>query len=1041
VLTARQMGKSSLMVRTAARLRQAGVAVVVLDFTAIGQNLSPEQWYDGLRDLLGQQLDLEDELEEFWQEQARLGPLQRWMKALREIVLARIPGRIVLFLDEIDAVRSLPFSTDEFFAAIRECYNRRTEEPEFQRLTFCLLGVASPSDLIRDVRTTPFNIGRRIELTDFSEAEAAPLAAGLGRKEPEGTRLLERVLYWTGGHPYLTQRLCRAVAEDAGMTDGTGVDRLCEALFLSPRARERDDNLLFVRERLLRSEADLASLIDLYGQIRRGKRVRDDETSPLVSLLRLSGVTRVVDGHLQVRNRIYERVFDREWITAHMPDADLRRQRAAYRQGLVRAAAVSGVILAVMAGLVWIASDQARRAGEGESKARRLLYVSDMGVAQRAWEDGNVGLMLDLLYAHWPQRGQREDPRSFEWGYLWRLCHSDLLTLRGHAAAVSSVAFSPDGRTLATGSEDTTVKLWNTATGQETHTLGGHSNAVTSVAFSPDGKTLATGSRDTTVKVWNAATGRESHTLTGHRDEVECVAFSRDGKILATVDSGNRVRLWEMATGRQTLTLTGHPDPLWSIDRLSSVAFSPDGRMLATGSSGGAVKFWNTATGREMRRLAGASGPLAFSPDGKRLATWCASEDDDTVKLWDTATGRQTLTLKRQAGGWFVSSLAFSPDGKLLATASADTAVELWNLTTGQQTGAFKGHTAAVNSVAFSPDGKSLATGSDDRTAKLWNATTGQEIPLLQPAGSRVAFSPNGKMLATGTIPIPGDREAGGTVQLWEALTGRRVRTFPGSIPFEGFAPDGTRLATEYWDGTMRLWDVATGRKTCTLRGAYEPAAFSPNGKWLATASNGFEIKLWDLATGQEIRRLKGQKSPTETGQIFSLKFSPDSKTLATGARLRSGNRKAVGTLQIWDVETGRVTQTHKGPHLGVWSVAFSPDGRLLATASQDTVVRVWDLATGRESRALRGHGSFVSRVAFSPDGKTLATGSAGGTVSLWSTTTWRQTLTLKGHRTWVDSVEFSPDGRTLASGGFDTVRLWQAGVQEDVAAREAKER
>jgi hypothetical protein len=182
VLTARQMGKSSLMVRTAAKLRQEGVAVAVLDLTAIGQNLSPEQWYDGLRELLGQYLDLEDELDDFWLEQGRLGPLQRWMHALREVVLAqRVPGRIVLFVDEIDTVRSLPFSTDEFFAAIRECYNRRTQDPEFARLTLCLLGVASPSDLIRDTRTTPFNIGRRIELTDFTEAEAARSSTSTGR--------------------------------------------------------------------------------------------------------------------------------------------------------------------------------------------------------------------------------------------------------------------------------------------------------------------------------------------------------------------------------------------------------------------------------------------------------------------------------------------------------------------------------------------------------------------------------------------------------------------------------------------------------------------------------------------------------------------------------------------------------------------------------------------------------------------------------------------------------------------------------------------
>src|SRR5713226_5245643 len=183
VLTSRQMGKSSLMGHTAARLRSEGVHVAILDFTAIGQNLSAEQWYDGLLGHIGRQLDLEDELEEFWFAHERLGPLQRWMQALREIVLARRPGRVVLFVDEIDAVKSLPFSTDEFFAAIRECYNRRAQDPEFNRLTFCLLGVAAPSDLIRDTRTTPFNIGRRIELTDFTAAEAAPLARGLGRNE------------------------------------------------------------------------------------------------------------------------------------------------------------------------------------------------------------------------------------------------------------------------------------------------------------------------------------------------------------------------------------------------------------------------------------------------------------------------------------------------------------------------------------------------------------------------------------------------------------------------------------------------------------------------------------------------------------------------------------------------------------------------------------------------------------------------------------------------------------------------------------------
>lgn len=374
VLTSRQMGKSSLMVRTAVRLRDEGVAVAVLDLTAIGQNLTAEQWYDGLLSRVGQQLDLEDELDDFWLANERLGPLQRWMHAIREVLLPRQKGRVVIFVDEIDSVRSLPFSTDEFFAGIREFYNRRSEDADLNLLTFCLLGVAVPSDLIRDIRTTPFNVGQRIELMDFTEGDGLALAAGLGREKQLGVRLLQRILYWTGGHPYLTQRLCQAVAEDSSIDAPRGVDRLCDELFLSTRARERDDNLLFVRERILRSEGDRAGLLDLYARVRRRQgSVRDDETNPLLSILHLSGIIRISDGYLTVRNRIYAHVFDQAWITANMPDAELRRQRAAYRKGILRAAAVAAVILIVMAVLAVAALKQARRADQNAHDREKAL--------------------------------------------------------------------------------------------------------------------------------------------------------------------------------------------------------------------------------------------------------------------------------------------------------------------------------------------------------------------------------------------------------------------------------------------------------------------------------------------------------------------------------------------------------------------------------------------------------------------------------------------------------------------------------------------
>ena len=209
VLTSRQMGKSSLMVRTAERLREDGVAVVVLDLTAFDQNLEAEQWYAGLLSGVGQRLDLEDELDDFWEANSHLGPLHRWMEALRTVVLPSVDGPIVIFIDEIDVVQSLPFSTGEFFAAIRECYTRRAEDPTLERLTFCLVGVATPAELIDDPLTTPFNIGTRIELRDFQASDARLLAEGLALDTDVAERVVERVLHWTGGHPYLTQRVCQ----------------------------------------------------------------------------------------------------------------------------------------------------------------------------------------------------------------------------------------------------------------------------------------------------------------------------------------------------------------------------------------------------------------------------------------------------------------------------------------------------------------------------------------------------------------------------------------------------------------------------------------------------------------------------------------------------------------------------------------------------------------------------------------------------------------------------------------------------------------
>lgn len=319
VLTSRQMGKSSLMVRTAWQLRNQGARVVTLDLTALGYNLTVDQWYDGLLSRLGWQTQLEDELEDFWSENTKLSPMQRFFAAIRRVVLEQFPEPLVVFIDELDMLRSLPFRTDEFLAAIREGYNQRSVDPAFDRLTFCLLGVATPSELIEDAQMTPFNIGQRIELEDFTDAETSRLARGLGRSPEAAADLIERIYHWTGGHPYLTQKFCKHVATDEKIQTQTEIDDLCSHLFLSPKAREQDDNLHFVREQIQRSRADRSRLLNVYASIRSGESVEPNDADSILNALRISGIVRLEDGLLKSRNRIYEHVFDLNWVQKLTP--------------------------------------------------------------------------------------------------------------------------------------------------------------------------------------------------------------------------------------------------------------------------------------------------------------------------------------------------------------------------------------------------------------------------------------------------------------------------------------------------------------------------------------------------------------------------------------------------------------------------------------------------------------------------------------------------------------------------------------------------
>ena len=620
------------------------------------------------------------------------------------------------------------------------------------------------------------------------------------------------------------------------------------------------------------------------------------------------------------------------------------------------------------------ADRERQRAERGEAHASRLLYAAKMSLAGQALEQGALSRVRELL------EDTKETPdRGFEWYYLQQQTHLELKTLRGHLRAVLSVAFSPDGQRIVTGSRDNSAKVWDSASGKELLTLKGHGSEVRSVAFSPDGQRIVTGSEDQMAKVWDSASGKELLTLKGHGSGVASVAFSPDGQRIVTGSYDQTAKVWDSASGKELLTLKGHGS------EVRSVAFSPDGQRIVTGSLDQMAKVWDSASGKELLTLKGhGSGVLsvAFSPDGQRIVT---GSYDQTAKVWEAASGKELLTLKGH--GHWVWSVAFSPDCQRIVTGSYDQTAKVWEAASGKELLTLKGHGNWIHSVAFSSDGQRIVTGSEDRTARMWEAAGGKELTL--------------KGHGKGVFSV-------------------------------AFSPDGQRIVTGSEDQTAKVLDSASGRELLTLKGHgnnVNSVAFSPDGQRIVTGSLDRTGKVWEAASGKELLTLKGHE-----GWVRSVAFSPDGQRIVTGSRDQ--------TAKVWEAASGKELLTLKGHEGWVRSVAFSPDGQRIVTGSFDQTAKVWEAASGRQLLTLKGHGNVVRSVAFSPDGQRIATGSEDHTAKMWEAVNGKELLSLRGHgNNPVWSVAFSPDGQRIVTGSLDqTAKVWDSASPNQVAAWQAEE-
>ncbi|RZM79557.1 hypothetical protein DYY88_12625 [Leptolyngbya iicbica LK] len=1024
VFNCRQMGKSSLRVRTETRLRSQDYCCATIDLSAFGvEEVSAAQWYRTLIGELNRRLGdlLSPQVLDRWlEEQREVAPIYRLERFVEDVVLACITDQpIVIFVDEIDTVLSLTFPANDFFAWIRSCYNRRADEPIYRRLTFVLLGVTTPSQLIQDVTRTPFNIGQAIELTPLALARATPkLAAGLAGWVADPSQVLAEIFEWTGGQPYLTQRLCKEVHEAAMETESQPwiqageesamVTRLVEQRIIEHwEAQDDQDHLKTIRKRLLQREQLASRLLGEYENILQGAVVPKRNIADHREL-RLAGLVVSRNNHLQVFNRIYAQIFDAVWVQQML--ASLRPYAEDFHAWTVSNFIDESYLL----------QGQDLIDAEAWSKDKSLSALDDRYLREsQALENRKVRLALEQMATQLNENIEERQAKIQEIEIQRQELESQnqesqkkLQRRSVWATGLLIASVIGGGLALGTYSQLGSAQAELQAAREETQRAideaqGADQQLTESQQRLQENETRLEELEEAEKTAQATAQAAEQQRQQAERQQLEAVAQAR--KANAEAEAAQV----EKGEAQKVSTLTRREAEIYQQVKqleLDGVAVRSIGIRTPIGAlaSATALSMSISTLTEELIEICRQLGK--DDCDHKLLA-------QEPAKALKALVNRTRHQIPLQSHRGEVNHAVFSPNGELIVTASKDGTARVWALD-GNEVTILKGHEDEVVRAVFSPNGERIVTASKDGTARVW-ALDGNEVTVLRGHSQDVHHISSGERIVTASKD--------GTAQVW-SFNGSSINTLRGhgnDVVHADFSPNGERIVTASWDGTARVWSLEGNEaiEVATL-GSHEDAVvhadFSPDGKRIVTASRDGTARVW-LLDSNEVTEVAALGSHEDA--VVHADFSPDGKRIVTASR--------DGTARVWSLDDNEATEvaTLQGHSAWVVHADFSPDGENIVTASKDGTARIWSIDDISVVN-LEGPNSEVAHAAFSPSDQHIVTVYKDGTARLWSSN-GISVANLGGLNEVVRAV-FSPNGErivTVLRNG--TVQIWSVDGNE----------